>query len=159
MPIKHRLYKHPLYEVWKVMKKRCYNPNCKSYKNYGGRGIMIYYEWKDDFKKFYDWTMLNGYKKGLTIDRIDNDGNYEPSNCRFATRIIQGRNRRKQKNNTSGFVGVGLKKNRWESKIVILGKSKFIGSYNSAKEAAMARDKYIISNNLVGFNLQCSEGM
>lgn len=81
----HGLKNHPLYSVWKDMKRRCHNPRRRKYPVYGGRGIIVCDEWKDNFKTFYDWAMNNGYKKGLSIDRIDNDGNYEPSNCQWIT--------------------------------------------------------------------------
>lgn len=68
------------------MKTRCYNKNSLEYSNYGGRGITVCKEWKDDFKSFYDWAMSHGYKEGLTIDRIDNNGNYEPNNCQWLTK-------------------------------------------------------------------------
>ena len=79
------------------MKTRCYNPNFIYYCNYGGRGIIICDEWLNDFKAFYEWAINNGYKEGLTIDRINNDGIYEPSNCRWITRAEQNRNQRKTK--------------------------------------------------------------
>ena len=75
-----------LYGVWCSMKARCNNPNTKSYKNYGGRGIKVCDEWQNNFKSFYEWAINNGYKEGLEIDRIDNNGNYEPNNCRFITK-------------------------------------------------------------------------
>lgn len=90
----HNLSEHPLYFVWLTIKQRCYNKNKPRYKDWGGRGIIMCDEWKNDFKIFYDWSMKNGYEKGLQIDREDNDGNYEPSNCRYVTSKINNNNRR-----------------------------------------------------------------
>lgn len=86
MSTKHGLWKHPLNKVWITIKQRCYNPNCAQYPYYGRRGIKVCDKWKDSFKAFYDWAINNGYKKGLTIDRIDDEGNYEPSNCQWITK-------------------------------------------------------------------------
>ena len=74
-----------LYRKYHHMKDRCYNPKDKRYARYGGRGIKIYDEWLNNYSLFEKWALDNGYKEGLTIDRIDNDGNYEPSNCRFVS--------------------------------------------------------------------------
>jgi hypothetical protein len=86
--------KHPTYKVWDAMIQRCSNPKNNSYNDYGGRGIIVCKEWVDSFGKFYDWVTISGYKKGLQIDRKDNNGNYEPSNCQWVTCKQNSRNRR-----------------------------------------------------------------
>ena len=97
---KHGFTKIKLYSVWTDMKTRCLNTKRKSYKDWGGRGITICPEWTDKEKgyiNFRDWALNNGYKEGLEINRIWNDGNYEPSNCDFVTAKENSRNRRGQK--------------------------------------------------------------
>lgn len=89
----HGLRKHPIYRVYAGMKRRCYNHNESNYYRYGGRGIKICNEWISNYQTFHNWAIANGYKKGLTIERINNDGNYEPSNCTFATMAQQSMNR------------------------------------------------------------------
>lgn len=81
-----------LFRIWRGIKYRCLVPTSKDYPNYGAKGITICDEWKDDFKAFHDWAMNNGYKSNLTIDRKENTGNYEPSNCRWVTTKQQNRN-------------------------------------------------------------------
>lgn len=83
-----------LHGIWKQMRDRCYRQTNKAYPQYGGRGIVMYPEWQNDFATFREWAYANGYNDTLSIDRIDVDGIYEPSNCRWATRVTQNRNKR-----------------------------------------------------------------
>ena len=90
-----------LYQVWANIKTRCYNSDIKDFKSYGGRGIKICNEWKGthSFPVFEKWALGNGYKIGLSIERINNNGNYEPKNCKWATKAEQSRNQRRIKLN------------------------------------------------------------
>lgn len=92
-PKKHGMSKTKIYIKYQAMISRCKYPSNINYKAYGGRGIRVCDEWLKDFKVFYKWAMENGYKDGLTIDRINVDGNYEPSNCRFVPMSEQYNNR------------------------------------------------------------------
>lgn len=91
---KHCLIKHPLYRKWQDMKKRCYNPKVDRYKNYGALGIKVCSDWKDNFLSFYNWSLENGWKEGLTIERKDNYKNYCPENCKYITHLEQHYNKK-----------------------------------------------------------------
>lgn len=83
-----------LYRIWCNMKARCNNSNNPAFDRYGGRGIKVCDEWNKSFNEFYKWAKISGYTNELTIERVDNDGNYEPDNCKCANYSIQGRNKR-----------------------------------------------------------------
>lgn len=150
---KHGLSKTKIYQVWQQIISRCYTETCNNYSKYGAKGILVCDEWKsktDGFINFYNWAINNGYYEGLTIDRIDTYGNYEPKNCRWATYEEQNTNLRMLKNNKSGYRGCFyLKKyNKWKANISIKNKSIHIGQYDTLKECVEARNDYIDKNNL-----------
>ena len=148
---KHNDSKTRLYGIWCSMIGRVENKNNLDYKNYGGRGIAICKEWRSDYLSFKKWAFENGYSNTLKIDRIDNDRNYEPDNCRWTTQTIQSRNTRVlYRHNTSGYRGVSWhkKQQKFNSRITVNSITISLGSYCSDIEAAKAYDEYIIKNNL-----------
>lgn len=92
--IKHGKSDTRLYNTWTNIKQRCYNPKNTYYYNYGGRGIQMCDEWRNSYEKFEEWALNNGYNDTLSIDRIDNDDDYTPQNCRWATKLQQDNNKR-----------------------------------------------------------------
>ena len=90
----HNLRKHRIYKIWAGIKTRCLNKNSIAYKDYGARGISICKEWESNILPFYNWAIANGYNDNLSIERIDVNGNYEPSNCKWIPKPEQSKNRR-----------------------------------------------------------------
>lgn len=119
---RHGLIHSRIYTQWHLMKLRCQSPSHKSYKDYGGRGISVCQEWQT-FEPYKEWALANGYSDSLTIDRIDVNGNYEPSNCRFVDMVTQCNNRRSSKFLT--YQGKTLSLAQWARE---LGISRFIVS-------------------------------
>ncbi len=128
--IKHGKTHTRLYSIFNKMKDRCCNQNNPAYKNYGARGIKICNEWLDKengFVNFYNWAINNGYKENLTIDRVDNNGNYEPNNCRWVT--YQKQNNNKRNNHLITYNNITHNLTEW-SKIIGINTSTIYGRIN-----------------------------
>jgi len=126
------------------MKWRCCDERFPAYEYYGGRGITVCSEWLESFESFYVWAIANGYANDLELDRRDPNGNYEPSNCRWATRTQQMQNTRKRVDaRTSRFKGVSRhsQNGRWVAQIGLNGQTKYVGLFGTEVEAALAYDK------------------
>jgi hypothetical protein len=131
------------YQIYKNMRARCFYESHPQYKDWGGRGITVCDRWLGT-KGFTSFLQDMGEKpEGKTIDRINNDGNYEPNNVRWATRRQQFMNRRFTKKAKSGFTGVFPNGNSWYCRASIGGKEHYIGSYKTPQEASEARENYI----------------
>lgn len=126
----------PEYWVWVSMRSRCNCPTSKVYKHYGGRGIKVCQRW-DSFENFFK-DMGPRLSKEYSLDRIDNNGNYEPSNCRWATQTTQILNRRDIPN-PNGFRGIRKKHNVYQARITVKYKEKYLGTFKTLQEAIRAR--------------------
>ena len=147
---KHGLYHHKLYKVWATIKQRCYNPNYHRYQDWGGRGISMSDEWKTDPKKFIMDCIKIGWRDGLIIDRIDNNGNYTYNNVRFIDIKTSNNNRRNRSNPKSirpdkkSKLPVGVyfdkknKKNPYIAQIKINKKKFYLGSFPTVERASIA---------------------
>ena len=146
----HGLTSHTFYHTWSNMCRRCNNPANDNYKHYGARGITVCEEWLD-VRNFIEWVEATHPNiEGVTLDRINVDGNYEPSNCRWTDSTTQRLNQRISSSNKSGYVGVSWRKdrNKWTARIRVGLEYKHLGNFKSLKEAVIFRDNYIIENKL-----------
>lgn len=144
-----------LYKIYHGMLNRCYLKTTIHFHNYGGRGITVCDEWKENYEVFRNWALNNGYQDNLTIDRKNVNGNYEPENCQWLSQHLQQRNKQAVPNCSSKYVGVSRCKgtNFWLSYVKINRKMKSLGRFPSELEAAKTRDQYILNNNLEHFRL------
>ena len=147
---KHGMHKNPIHILWGSIKSRC-KPTHERAKDYYNRNIHVCDKWKNSFWSFYWWAKLNGWKKGLQIDRKNNDKGYSPQNCRFVTNRQNNLNRRRiMSTNKSGYEGVCWHKklSKWQAQIVIYGKNKYLGRYEDIEDAVNARNDYILKKGL-----------
>lgn len=132
-----------LYLKWANMIQRCTNPHRDEVGNYGNRGIAVCDAWKS-FEPFQTWAKEAGYQEGLSLDRIDTNGNYFPENCRFTSYVVQSQNRRKQSNNTSGFIGVSMMSTgRFRAQAKHNRRTIILGTFDDPIKAALVRDAYV----------------
>ena len=146
----HGLGSNKFYQTWYGMLQRCTNLEHRSYKWYGARGITVCEEWQD-VTNFVAWAeSTHPNMEGYTLDRINNDKGYSPENCTWSDKTTQAINKRMQKNNKSGYVGViwHIRNKKWGANIRINKILKQIGPFKTIEEAIQARDNYIIENNL-----------
>lgn len=139
--VTHGLSKTEEYKSWCRIKYRCYNDKFSKYDRYGGRGIKIFKGWVDDFEAFYRY--MGKAPEGTTIDRIDNDGNYEPGNVRWADWSTQQLNKSLYFNSTTGFKGVYKSGDKYRAELYYRKKKYHIGTFETLAEAVLARESKV----------------
>lgn len=132
------------YDIWCNMKARCNKPGHISYQRYGARGIRVCAAWEKSFSAFYEHVGQRPSPKH-SLDRINNDSNYEPGNVRWSTKQEQGANTRKRRDNTSGFRGVALNYKKWSACVRSDNIDYYVGSFDTAEEAAWMRDQWALA--------------
>ena len=160
---KHGAHRTAEYQIWRGMKDRCGRPKRARYESYGGKGVRVCERWRDSFENFLaDMGPRPG--PAYSIERDDNDGDYEPRNCRWATTTEQSRHKAMQRNNASGVTGVAWAKRegKWRATIGIKGRNKWLGDYDSLAEATKARKDAEIAHEFHpqhGARAMASQGM
>jgi hypothetical protein len=133
----HGMYRTRIYKIWRCMKGRVLNPNSEVYHRYGGRGITLCDEWHE-FIPFMNWALSHGYAENLVLDRENNDGNYEPSNCRWITRKENSQNR------THGeMYGIYRNGKHYAVRVIINSVSVYGGTFHAIAEAKLVRDRLL----------------
>lgn len=147
---KKGLTNHELYKFYKNMINRCKSKKGNYFTYYGSKGISVCDSWLNDYLSFYNWSINNGYKKGLSLDRISSQKGYSPENCRWTTRTNQAINKPLSSKNKSGARGIFFRKdrNKWISYIDVEKKRFYLGYFDSFKNAFEARGNFLSQNSL-----------
>lgn len=145
-----------LRSVWKGICNRCYNPKADNYCRYGAKGVTVCDEWRHKSKQFIVWALENGYKQGLTVDRINPHEGYSPKNCRLVSCHIQTCNQGKRKDDTTGYKGVFFNKEtkKYYSSIQVNKKRYWFRYFDTLELALKARNDFIANNKLFEYAIQ-----